>query len=166
MTKETSCKYVYEVYDGTHGVTFEKMGLAPLGLCAADRIEFWRKFWCELGFDTPEPTGSSRLVEVALAIAAADGSPREILLGLSRCLKKSSIVTDSHEYFFRHIWVNARSSERFSSLFPFCDKLPTSLSPAQAYLIARFTCKNESWSGEQWMYLRSKIDPGRLEHVL
>jgi len=153
------------LYDTTHGLPLDEVSAPALSASRDVRLEQWRAFWRELGFHTDAPTGSSRLLELALVQSTCGGSPKEMLEALVDVLGEGSApVTPALEHFLRHLWATALSSRgRFAEAFDFLGGVPEGLDAGQAYAVLRFVGDREVYGADAIERLRAALSGARLE---
>lgn len=145
---------VADLYGRTHGVPAAEIEPTAMPSERQDRIRFWESFWRDLGFEGPQPTGSSRLIEVAVAQSRA-GDPSELLLALFNVLGESRTPTDSLAYFGRLLWVDTRvNGESLPGTRDCFLPLPAELSRPQTQLVLQFVCDRSLYTLED----RAKLE--------
>jgi hypothetical protein len=152
----TAYEKVAELYGRTHGMPTAEIEPIAMSPDRQERICFWAAFWRELGFEGAQPTGSSRLIEVAIA-QSRSGNPDELILALFDVLRDSQMPTEALAYFARWLWIETRANS--ASVLGVCDcflPLPDALSRSQAVLVLQFV-------GDRSLY--TSADRAKLEEA-
>ena len=150
----TAYSTVAELYDRTHGIPAAEIEPTAMPPEREERIRFWETFWRDLGFAGAQPTGSSRLIEVAVAQSRA-GDPSELLRALFNVLGESQTPTESLAYFGRLLWVDTRANgESLPGTRDCFLPLPAELSPPQAALVLQFVSDRSLYTFED----RAKLE--------
>ena len=146
------------LYDRTHGVPRGDIRPEPVAGTPEGRRGFWRAVWRALGFHTTEPTGSSRLLEVAWALASAGGSPADMLLALHGIVADDLPLSTAYEALLKELWIPARCEpERFATAFDFLGPIPDHQTRRQAYLVLRFARDANRYSTAELERLRTQL---------
>jgi hypothetical protein len=148
---------VLGLYDRTHGIDLVDIEPLPMPDSADVRLQFWETFWRDHGFEGGSPTGSSRLIEVAVAQSRA-GDPSELVRGLFNVLQASHSTTPALEYFVKVLWVSAREAHAVFCHTQDC-LLPLPaihLTPTQVLLILQFV-------GDRKLY--TSVERARLQEA-
>lgn len=153
----TAYQTIAELYHRTHGIPAAEIEPVPMPENCADRLRFWESFWRELGFAGTRPTGSSRLMEVAVA-QSRGGDPSELLRALFVVLGDAREPTAALAYFARLLWVETR--RRGVALPGTRDgflPLPAELTSAQAALVLQFVDDRSRYTHEDRARLRDAL---------
>lgn len=150
----TAYQTIAELYHRTHGIRAAEIEPMAMSAEPLDRLRFWEEFWRELGFAGARPTGSSRLMEVAVAQSRA-GDPGELLRALFVVLGDAREPTEVLAYFARLLWVETRANGvalpgTRDSFLP----LPAVLSGAQAALVLQFVDDRSRYTHDDHAKLR------------
>jgi len=146
------------LYDRTHGVALSDIRPEPVGGTGASRRAFWRDVWRALEFETSEPTGSSRLFEVAWALAAAGGSASDMLVALHEVVSDELPLSSAYESLCKALWIPASSDpERYAEAFDFVTPIPREQTRRQAYLVLWFARDLDRYSADELGRLRSQL---------
>ena len=156
---------IQDLYESSHGKPLAEVAAPALPASRSVRLDQWRGFWRELGFHTDAPTGSSRLLELALVQSASGGSPRDLLEALVDVLGEGAApVTPALEHFLKHLWAVALSMrEGVEEVFDFLGVVPEGLAPGQAYVVLRFVKDRKLYSMDDVERLRAALSEARLE---
>ena len=155
-----------QLYDATHGTAVTDIRAPSLGTSPETRIRRWKAIWRRLQFDKAEPTGSSRLFEVANALAAADGNPTEMLSALFQVLQGVHPINTAFESLLKELWNPAHCNRKaFGALFDSLRPVPGDLTQRQAYLVVRFLWERELYSDAEIKRLREVLADPTVELI-